>query len=113
MTRRTIARFLTPWTHKREQALLLLDELRRRDGDRCARCRREIRFDLPGGHEQGPKIEQILPSASDSVVALDNLCLCHRRCNVQGRDHTDEVMERLRPAREAELFAKARKKRAA
>ena len=110
MTRTILTRFLKPWTFKHQQMQLRLGELRRRDGDNCARCRRPIQFDRPAGHELAAKIEPIGPRGGD---ALANLCLTHGRCNVQGRDHTDEVMERLRPAREVELFAKARKKRAA
>ena len=113
MTRKTIARYLTPWRFKREKEQLRFDELRKRDGDKCARCRRPIEFDRPAGHELGAKIERIAPAPRDRADALANLCLTHGRCNVQGRDHTDEVLERLRPAREAELFAKSRKKKAA
>jgi len=113
MTRTILVRFLNPWMHKREQARLHLDQLRRRDGDNCARCRRPIQFDRPAGHELAAKIEPVGTGSRHGGDALASLCLTHGRCNVQGRDHTDEVLERLRPAREAELFAKARKKRAA
>jgi hypothetical protein len=41
------------------------------------------------------------------------LYLTHGRCNVPGRDHTGEALKRLRPLREAELFAKGREKQAA
>jgi len=111
MTRTILVRFLKPWTFKRHQTQLRFAELRRRDGDNCARCRRPIQFDRPAGHDLAAKIEPIGPRGGGDALA--NLCLTHGRCNVQGRDHTDEVMERLRPEREAELFAKARKKRAA
>ena len=113
MTRSTIVRYLAPWIRKREQAQLRIDELRRRDGDRCTRCRREMRFDLPSGHDLSPTVETILTRSGGDAQAIDNLCLTHGRCNLQGQDHTAEVLERLRPAREAELFAKSRKKRAA
>lgn len=112
MTRTMLARYLNPWMFKRERKQQLrLAELRKRDGDNCARCRRPIHFDRPAGHDLGAKIEELGRGPRDDALA--NLCLTHGRCNVQGRDHTDEVLERLRPEREAELFAKARKKRAA
>ena len=87
--------------------------LRERDGDDCRRCRRPIRFDLPTGHDLGVKVEEIVPGAGTAVAVVGNLCLTHGRCNVSGRDHTEMVMERLRPEREAELFVKARSKRKA
>ena len=107
MTSKLIVKYLNPWKHKRERAAERLAELRKRDGDKCARCRRKMRFDLPPDHDQGPRIEPILPTGD----SLDNLCLTHVRCNARGRDNTEEVMERLRPAREAELFAKSRRRR--
>jgi len=108
MTSKLIVKYLAPWKHKREQAAQRLAELRRRDGDKCARCRREMRFDLPPDHDQGPKIEPILSTPGNRI---DDLCLTHVRCNAVGRDHTEEVLERLRPTREAELFAKSRRRR--
>jgi hypothetical protein len=113
MNRTSLIRLLNPWRFERERRQLRLAELRRRDGDKCTRCRRPLRFDLPPGHEQAPAIEPLLPQSNGDNRSLDSLCLTHRRCNAQGIDHTEEVMERLRPAREAELFAKPRKKRAA
>jgi hypothetical protein len=87
-----------------------LDALRSRDGDNCARCRRPLRFDLPSGHDAAPKLEPILRDANRGAAALDNLCLCHTRCNAQGTDHTGEVTERVRRKAEAALFAKPRRK---
>ena len=91
-------RYLNPWKAKRDRAAAELAALRQRDGDNCSRCRWPLRFDLPVGHDQAAKIERI-----------GDACLTHVRCNVPGRDDTEEVMERLRPSREAELFAKGRK----
>ena len=104
-----IASLLSRLGRGREQELRKLAALRQRDGDRCRRCRRPIRFELPQGHELGAKIEQIV-TGSD---AIDNLCLTHGRCNAKGADDTMAVRERLRPKREAELFVKQRKKRKA
>ena len=111
MTRTTLARFLKPWMFKREQAQLRLAELRS--------AMATIARDAGGRSSSTGRRAMSWPRRSRRSVpgprdgALANLCLTHGRCNVQGRDHTDEVLERLRPAREAELFAKARKKRAA
>ena len=107
-----IARYLNPWGFRREQEARLL-ALRQRDGEECRRCRRPIRFDLPAGHDLGVKVEQVRPGKAGGTDALDNLCLTHGRCNAQAGDDTGEVLKRLRPKREAELFVKARKKRKA
>lgn len=103
MTSNGIAKYLIPWRLKRERAAAQVKLLRIRDGDNCARCRRPLRFDLPTGHDQAPKIEPI-PSASGQ-------CLCHTRCNAGTIDHTGEVAERMRLKAEAALFAKSRKGR--
>lgn len=114
MSRSTLARYIAPWKYRREQDRERVAALRQRDGDMCRRCRRPIRFDLPAGHDKAPKVEPVAaPTAAAEPEALENLCLCHGRCNAAGEDHTQEVMERLRPTREAELFAKARTKRRA
>jgi hypothetical protein len=110
--RRSIVSYLNPWAFRREQREQRLAAIRQRDGDNCRRCRRPIRFDLPAGHDQGVKIEQVQPGSAD-IKALDNLCLTHGRCNARAGDDTIAVRERLRPSREAELFTKARKKRRA
>jgi hypothetical protein len=108
-----ILRYLNPWKFRRQQREQRLAALRSRDGDNCTRCRRPIRFELPPGHDLGARLEQVLPASAGGSDAIDNFCLTHGRCNVAGQDHTEEVMKRLRPQREAELFVKARKKRKA
>ena len=108
-----IARYLNPWGFRREQEAQRLLELRQRDGDCCRRCRRPIRFDLPAGHELGVRVEPIVPGKAGAAVEIDNLCLTHGRCNANSGDDTGEVLKRLRPKREAELFAKSRKRRKA
>jgi hypothetical protein len=112
MSRFDLARFVTPWKFRREQQERRLSALRERDGDDCRRCRRPIRFDLPPGHDKGPKVEAILPDGGYDQ-ALENLCLCHGRCNAAGLDHTDEVTERIRRKSEAELLANSRERRSA
>ncbi len=67
-----------------------------------------MRFDLPAGHDQGAAIELVIPRTAGGGAAVDNLRLCHRRCNSSGMDHTDEVTERMRRKNEAALFAKSR-----
>lgn len=110
MPRTSIVRYLNPWKFNREEQQRRIAELRRRDGDHCARCRRPLRFDLPAGHDHGAKIEPIVPNAAGDGQALEYHRLCHRRCYAPGLDHTDEVTERMRRKAEAQLFAKARKK---
>ena len=101
--------YLNPWRLKRERAAARIAALRARDGDNCVRCRRPMRFDLPPGHDQGVKVEPIAPGGKPN--ALDNLRLCHPRCNPSGVDHTEEVLERRRRKNETEIFARARKSR--
>ena len=111
MSRTIIARYMNPWKYKREmQELQRVTELRLRDGDDCRRCRRPMRFDLASGHDLTPKVEEVLPTLLGEQQALDNLCLTHRRCNVDGVDLTREVVERVRRKNEAELFSKSRKR---
>ena len=108
MTRGSIVHYLNPWLARREERRRRLEALRRRDGDNCRRCRRPLRFDLPSGHDQGAKIEEIGPAGGRE--ALDNFCLTHRRCNAAGADHTDEVTERVRRRNEAALLSRPRKR---
>jgi hypothetical protein len=108
MTRSFIARYVSPWALRKDKELQRrVAALRQRDGDSCRRCRRPIRFDLPRGHDKGPTVEHILPGdGSDELI--ENLCLCHGRCNAAGADNTDEVTERIRRKSEAELLSKSR-----
>jgi len=103
-----IVKFVNPWKFRRDQEARRLQALRHRDGDDCRRCRRPMRFDLPSGHDLGPKVEQIL---SGTPEAIDNLCLTHHRCISEGADHTVEVKERIRRRAEAELLSGSRRKR--
>jgi hypothetical protein len=113
MARQSLLRFLNPWKHRREERERRVAALRQRDGDACRRCRRPMRFDLPFGHDLGARIEPVAGGAAADKAAIGDLCLTHGRCNVSGQDHTGEVIERLRPRPEADLFAKARENRAA
>src|SRR5688500_14411625 len=101
----TITRFLRPFSYKRDAAERQLAELRQRDGDACRRCRRQLRFALPDGHDLGPKIER---GASDAGA---DRYLTHRRCHSAGADHTAEIAERRKRKNEAELLADRPKRR--
>jgi hypothetical protein len=114
MSLKLIARYVTPWVFKRErEEQRRIAELRTRDGDNCRRCRRPIRFDLIRGHDKGPRIEPFAASLPEEVVTMENLCLCHGRCNADSGDNTSEVTERVRRKSEAELFGNSRKIRKA
>jgi len=114
MTGSTLARYLSPWSFRRDREHAeRVEAIRKRDGETCRRCRRPLRFDLPRGHERAPKIESIGPQIEGEPVALENLCLTHGRCNTEPADMTLEVKERARRKNEAELFASAREKRRA
>ena len=104
----SFAKYLKPWKLRQERETERLRIVRARDGDVCARCRKPMRFDLPAGHDQGARIELIVPKDAGGSAALDNLRLFHRRCNSSGTDHTAEVSERMQRKNEAALFAKSR-----
>lgn len=102
--RLTIIAQIVPWTRRKEKARQRIVELRARDGEDCRRCRRPLRFDLPGGHDLGPKIER-MGEGSD--------CLTHGRCNPSMVDHTGEVLDRVRRKAEAELLSAPRRRKRA
>ena len=99
-----LSKHLNPWKAKRARQEQRLAELRQRGGDDCARCRRPLRFDLPPGHDQGARIEE---------VATGDFRLCHARCNPAGKDDTGAVLARARVKNEAALFERSRRQRAA
>ena len=94
--KKNIARYLNPWMFQREKKRQRFEKLRELHGDKCWRCYRPMNFDLPPGHDQAPTIEHLTPKSKGGTSALDNLCLCHRRCNWALGDNTREVKERLR-----------------
>ena len=96
MSRAIIAKYVTPWKYRREQDERRVAALRQRDGDNCRRCRRPLRFDLPSGHDRAPTLLPIASVAGDTPAGLENLCLCHVRCNGEPADNTEEVLERVR-----------------
>ena len=102
-----IARYIKPWTLKRDKQRQRLAELRQRDGDNCRRCRRPIRFDLAPGNDQAPMLEQMGPKSKESGRALDAFCLCHVRCSGATVDNTAQVQERLRLRTEASAAEEA------
>jgi hypothetical protein len=108
MSSSILGRYVNPWKFKRDRAAAeRVAALRQRDGEDCRRCRRPLRFDLPEGHDLGPRLEPF----AQGIESLDNFCLTHRRCTAEAAaDATREVSERVRRHNEAELFAKARKR---
>src|SRR5690242_6944069 len=96
----SIVKYLNPWKARREELQRRVDELRRRDGETCRRCRRPIRFDLPAEHDSAPALVQLSGDAA---------CLCHRRCNADTVDNTVEVQERMKLRIEAQAAAERRK----
>jgi hypothetical protein len=101
----SIVRFLNPWKARHEEMQRRFDELRKRDGDNCRRCRRPMRFDLPSGNDSAPALVDL----GGGTANLDNLCLCHSRCNAETVDNTVAVQERMKLRLEAEAAAQVRK----
>jgi len=95
MTRGSIVRFLNPRS-RRDELRQQVEALRRRDGETCRRCRRPLRFDLPSEHGLAPTVQPIGPAAIGRETSLDELCLCHGRCNADAGDATAVVQERVR-----------------
>ena len=112
MNRSFLAKYVSPWTLRRDrEQQQRIAAIRQRDGEDCRRCRRPIRFDLPDGHDKGPRVLNIESNPAVEPVAIEALCLCHVRCNSAGADNTDEVTERMRRKSEAALLPKSRKAR--
>lgn len=108
MTRKFIARYVSGWALRKEQQHLTA--IRQRDGENCRRCRRPMRFDLPEGHDKAPVVQSVHSGPAAKHTPLEDLCLCHRRCNADSADNTVEVKDRIRRKNEAELFSKSRKR---
>ena len=106
-----IGRFLNPWKARNDELKRRFSELRSRDGDDCRRCRRPIRFDLPPDHDSAPALVDLVSQLNGGPASLDNLCLCHARCNAETADSTGEVQERLK--RRIELAAAVDSRKAA
>lgn len=111
MIHESLAKYLAPWTLNAKRTQHRFDQLRKRDGDTCRRCRRAMRFDLPPGHDLGPRIEQLLAGPTAQPIPVDGRFLCHVRCHASMTDHTAQVIERVRRKAEAELFAKPKRRR--
>lgn len=94
MPRQPISQYLNPWARRRDRLQQRVAALRTRDGDDCRRCRRPLQFDLPTGHDRAPTIQQFRPAAAGQEAALEELCLCHVRCNAEAGDDTAQVLER-------------------
>ena len=107
----SVVRFLNPWKFKRQEEQRRFAALRERDGDNCRRCRRPMRFDLPPGRDQGATIQPVLHGVNGGTSALENLCLCHLRCNAEAGDATPEVLERVRRKSEEEVIQRSRRTR--
>jgi hypothetical protein len=105
-----VLKYLNPRKFRREEQARRVAELRRLGGDNCSRCRRPIRFDLPDGHDQGPKIEPVLHAVNGGGEDVTNLCLTHGRCIPAGADHTVEAKDRIRRKNEAELFSRSKRR---
>lgn len=63
----------------------LVEHLRERDGDRCALCRKVMRFGVTtgprGGDDLGATIDHVLPRSLGGEDDLSNLQLAHWSCN--------------------------------
>ena len=93
MPRSSLARYLNPWKHRREEHERKVAELRQRDGDNCTRCRRPVRFDFPAGHDLSAKIEPMGASAVADTIE-DKLRIMGRQDPARAH-HSHEIHEHL------------------
>lgn len=58
-----------------------VDRLRLRDGGRCWLCDEPLDFKAKPNSPKSPTIEHLLSQSMGGPDRLDNLVLCHPRCN--------------------------------
>jgi 5-methylcytosine-specific restriction endonuclease McrA len=61
----------------RKYTLVIVAELRQRDGDRCGYCHEPIDFTLPFGSGMGASVDHIRPRAAGGGHGRHNLQLMH------------------------------------
>ena len=93
------AKWFSPWMFARDKKRQRFDAVRKRDGDQCWHCGNPMRFGRPFNIGKAATIEHWLPKALGGTSALDNLRLCHVRCNRHLGANSPEQKERMRLSR--------------
>lgn len=99
MAKKSIAKYLNPWMFKRQKKRERLTALLARDGDLCWHCGNKMRLGPPHNIGKAVTIEHYLPKAMGGTSALENLRLCHVRCNRHLGASPPEQKDRMRLAR--------------
>jgi 5-methylcytosine-specific restriction endonuclease McrA len=58
-----------------------VEQLRLRDGGRCWLCNEPFQFKAEPNSARAPTLEHLVAQCHDGPSTLENLVLCHRRCN--------------------------------
>ena len=87
-----------------------IDRLRARDGGRCWLCDGPIDFKADPGTANAPTKEHVLSQCHDGPDRLENLVLCHRRCNQELNNLPVAEKVKLRDKRREETWKSAMRK---
>ena len=60
---------------------IIVERLRRRDGQRCWLCHEPIEFDAEPNSSFSPSLEHLLARCLNGPDVDSNLVLCHAKCN--------------------------------
>ena len=84
-----------------------VDRLRARDGDRCWLCSEPMNFQAKPNSPTAWSIEHLIAQSLGGPAMLDNLVLCHPRCNriLGDRPLTQKINLRERRRRKAWIAA--------
>lgn len=89
-----------------------IELLRARDGDGCWYCGKTINFDLKAPAKLAGTLEHLLAQSLGGTSALDNLVICHAKCNAHLRDHPLPTKRKMREANLRNLAKQAAAKAA-
>jgi hypothetical protein len=82
-----------------------LDRLRLRDGQRCWLCDENLDFKAVPNTALAPTFEHLLSQCHDGPDRIENLVLCHRKCNQVLRDRSVAEKVKLRDRRRRKAWA--------
>lgn len=91
----------------------VLEELRKRDGGRCWLCDAPMDFKVEQPSPKAPTFEHLIPQSRGGPSTVDNLVLCHQRCNLELGNRSPAEKVRMRDARREEVWKAAMRKRIA
>lgn len=75
-----------------------IDLLLARDGNQCWYCDKPINFELRSPSKLAGTLEHLVAKSLGGKSTLDNLALCHAKCNAHLRDHPYATKLKMREA---------------